>query len=267
MRHRSVAAAFSLATLAILALATAPLFAQQGLNLPGGGLKPPPPAPIRPYQAVTVTAPSAYNDPSFVAFRKHLGNVVASKDRAALAAMIVPQNFFWMQDRDLADKHKAGIDNLAKAIDLGAKDNSGWQLLNGYANEPTAAALPQQKGIFCAPAQPGIDPKAFEELGKATGTDPSEWGYPTNGGVDVHATAQSNSPVIEKLGMVLIRVLADSSQSTNPDEPYLLHVATPSGKSGYVDAQMLSPLGGDEMCYTKDPTGWKIAGYLGGVAQ
>jgi len=267
MRRSLSATALSLAVATILALATAPLVAQQGLNLPGGGLKPPPPQPIRPYQAVAVAPPAPYDDPSFVAFRKRLADVIASKDRAALAAMIVPQNFFWVQDRDLADKGKSGIDNLAKAVDLAAKDGSGWEILSGYANEPTAAELPQQKGILCAPAEPTIDAKALDALAKATGTDPSEWGYPTNGGVDVHTAAQSSSPVIEKLGMVLIRVLPDSSQPTNPDEPYLLHVATPSGKSGYVDAQTLSPLGGDEMCYVKDASGWKIAGYLGGVAQ
>ena len=40
--------------------------------------------------------------------------------------MIVVKNFFWVQDHDIADKRKAGIDNLAKAIDLDAKDGSGW---------------------------------------------------------------------------------------------------------------------------------------------
>lgn len=267
MRPPLFAAALSLAALLILTLATAPVFAQQGLNLPGGGLKPPPPPPIKPYQPVAVTPPAPYNDSSFVAFREQLADVVAKKDRAALVHIVVAQNFFWVQDRDLADKRKAGIDNLAKAINLDAKDGSGWQVLNGYANEPTAAGLPQQKGILCAPAEPTIDPKAFEALGKATGTEPSEWGYPTNGGVDVHAAAQSSSSVIEKLGMILIRVLPDTSQPSNPNEPFLLHVATPSGKSGYIDAQQLSPLGGDEMCYAKDTGGWKIAGYLGGVSQ
>ena len=28
----------------------------------------------------------------------------------------------------------------------------------------------------------------------------------------------------------------------------------------------IAPLGGDQMCYSKDASGWKIAGYLGGVA-
>ncbi|HUI14206.1 MAG TPA: hypothetical protein VL048_12140 [Xanthobacteraceae bacterium] len=266
MRPPLFAAGLSLAVLVIVALAS-PVVAQQGLNLPGGGLKPPPPPPIKPYQPVVVKPPAAYNDPGFVAFRKQLADVAAKKDRAALAHMIVAQNFFWVQDRDLADKRKSGIDNLAKAINLDAKDGSGWDVINGYANEPTAAELPEQKGVVCAPAAPGIDAKAFQVLGEATGTDPSEWGYPTNGGVDVHAAAQSSSPVIEKLGMILIRVLPDSSQPTNPDQPFLLHVATPSGKTGYIDAQALSPLGGDEMCYTKDAGGWKIAGYVGGVSQ
>jgi hypothetical protein len=267
MRRPLLAAGLSLAALLIVALAAMPAVAQQGLNLPGGGLKPPPPPPIKPYQPVTVTPPATYNDPGFVAFRKQLADVAAKKDRAALAQMIVAQNFFWVQDHDLADKRKAGIDNLAKAINLDAKDGSGWDVLNGYANEPTAAELPEHKGVFCAPAPPGIDPKAFQALVEGTGTDPSEWGYPINGGVDVHAAAQSSSPVIDKLGMVLVRVLPDSSQPTNPDQPFLLHVATPSGKTGYIDAQQLSPLGGDEMCYTKDASGWKIAGYVGGVAQ
>jgi len=260
---RFASATAFIAACAIATLAAASSLAQQGL-LP---LKPAPPAPIKPYHAVAVTAPPTDNDPSFVAFRKQLADVAAKKDRAALARMVVAQNFFWMQDRDLADKRKAGIDNLAKAIGLDAKDGSGWDLLNGYAAEPTAARLPQLKGVTCAPAEPGIDPKAFQALVEATGTDPSEWGYPINGGLDVHAAAQSSSPVVEKLGMVLLRVLPDSNQPANANGPQLLHVATPSGKSGYVDAQQLSPLGGDEMCYTKDAGGWKIAGYLGGVAQ
>ncbi len=84
------------------------------------------------------------------------------KDRAALGKLVVAQNFFWVQDKDLADKSKPGIDNLAKAVDLGAKDGSGWEVLAGFANEPTAAESQQQKGVYCAPADPTIDSTAFE---------------------------------------------------------------------------------------------------------
>jgi hypothetical protein len=269
--HFAAAMTFTTMTLAAVmmtALAGHPGFAQQGqVPLPPGGFKPPPPAPIKPYQAVAVTPPAPFNDPSFVAFRKQVADVTAHKDRAALAKLVLAQNFFWVQDKDLADKSKSGVDNLTKAIDLGAKDSSGWDILAGFANEPTATELPQQKGVFCGPADPTVDPNAFEALGKATGTDPSEWGYPTKDGVEVHAAAQPNAPVVEKLGMNLLRVLPDSGQQSDPNQPLFLHVATPSGKSGFVDAQLVSPLGGDQMCYAKDASGWKIAGYFGGVSQ
>jgi hypothetical protein len=266
--HRPVMTfAFALAA-ALMTLAATPGFAQQGqVPLPGSGFRPPPAPPIKPYQTVAVTPPPRLDDASFSAFRKQLADVIAHKDRAALAKLVTAQNFFWIQDKDLADKRKAGIDNLAKAVELDAKDGSGWDILVGFANDPTAAELPQQKGVFCAPADPIVDQKAFEALGKATQTDPSDWGYPTKEALEVHAAAQANSPVIEKLGINLVRVLPDNGPPADTNEPFFLHVATPSGKSGFIDAQALAPLGGDQICYTKDAGGWKIVGYFGGASQ
>lgn len=265
MRRPPIAAAMTLAASILAAPAS---FAQPGqVPLPPGGFKPPPAAPIKPYKPVAVTPPASLSDPGFIAFRKQLGDAAAHKDRAALAKLVLAQNFFWVQDKDLADKRKPGIDNLAKAIDLDAKDGSGWDTIAGYAGEASAAELPQQKGVFCAPADPAVPSADFQALGKATGTDPSDWGYPIKDGLEVHAAAQQNSPVVDKLGMILVRVLPDSTPPTNPNEPVFLHVATPAGKAGFVDAQSLLPLGGDQMCYTKDASGWKIAGYLGGASQ
>jgi hypothetical protein len=249
----------------IAAFAVHPGSAQQGAQQgqsPLPSFRPPPPASIKPYQAVSVL-----NDPSFTAFRNQLGEVAARKDRAALAKMVVTQNFFWIQEQDLADPHKSGIDNLAKAVELDAADGSGWQILGGFATETSAAESPQQPGVFCAPADPKLDPSALEALAKATQTDPSEWGYPNQSGVEVRAAAQPNAQVIDKLGANLVRVLPDTSPPANPNEPFFLHVATPSGKSGYVDAQTVSPLGGDQLCYRKQGSAWKIIGYLGGVLQ
>lgn len=263
MRRHSIAVTVALATLVSF---VAPSFAQQGQpQLPN--LRPPPPAPIKPYQAVAVTPPAPLNDPSFVAFRKQLADAAAHKDRTALSKLVVTQKFFWIQDKDLADLKKSGIDNLAKAVGLDAPDGPGWDVLAGFANEPTAAESSDQKGVICGPADPDIDPKAFEALGKATQTDPSEWGYPLKASAEVHATALANAPVVEKLGVNLVRVLPDSGQQGDANQPMLLHVALPDGKSGFVDAQALSPLGGDQMCYIKDAGSWKIAGYLGGLAQ
>jgi hypothetical protein len=260
MRRPLTASAFGLVAVMLLPVSG---FAQQP-GLPN--LTPPPAAPIKPYQPVAVKPPGPLTDPGFVALRKQLADVAAKKDRAALAKLVA-QNFFWVQDKDLADPHKSGIDNLAKAIGLDAKDGSGWDTLAGFANEPTATESPQQKGVFCAPADPAVDSQKLEALGKATGTDPSEWGYANKDGVELHQTAKPDSPVVEKLGLYLVRVLADTGQGANPNDPLFLHIAAPDGKTGYADAQLVSPLGSDQMCYAKDGSGWKIAGYFGGASQ
>ncbi len=269
MRRYSFAPTLILAVLATAALAAAPVpVLAQGQQTPQIlPLKPPPPPPIKPYAPVAAKPPAAYDDAAFVAFRKQLADVAAKKDRAALAKLVVAQGFFWIQDKDMADPKKPGIENLANAVGLAAKDGSGWVALGGYGGEPTAAELPDRQGVFCAPADPTIDPAAFEALGKATQTDPSEWGYPLKDGVEVHAAAQPNSPVVEKLGLNLVRVLPDSGAPNDPNPPAFLHVATPSGKSGFVAMYAIAPLGGDQMCYTKDSSGWKITGFFGGASQ
>jgi hypothetical protein len=258
----SVAALMAFSPVAELAVAQA-----QQLPSPPNGFRPPPPPPPKPYQPVAATPPSPYGDASFQAFRQQLLEVAARKDRAALAKMFVAQGFFWVQDKDLADKSKPAIDNLAKAIELDAKDGSGWQILAGFASDPTAAELSDHKGIVCAPADPTIDPKQFEALIDATRTDPSEWGYPTKDGLEVRAAIQPNAPVVDKLGLNLVRVLPDSGEQDDGNPPQYLHVATPAGKSGFVPADAIAPLGGDQICYTKAAGGWKIAGYFGGASQ
>ena len=109
--RRGLLAALTIAALTA-AFAANPSSAQQG-QLPLPGFRPPPAPPIKPYQAVAVTPPATLNDPGFIGFRKQLGEVTARKDRGALAKMVVTQDFFWIpQDKDLADAHKSGIDNL-----------------------------------------------------------------------------------------------------------------------------------------------------------
>jgi hypothetical protein len=268
MRLPVIASTMSLALILSAALlpATSDVQAQQ-LPSPPNGFRPPPPAPIKPYQPVAAPPPTAYSDASFQAFHKQLADVVGHKDRAALAKLVVAHGFFWVQDKDLADPAKPGIDNLAKAIDLDAKDGSGWEILSGFAADPTAADLPDHKGVVCAPSDPALDPKQFEALIGSTQTDPAEWGYPTKDGVEVHSAAQPNAPVIDKLGLNLVHVLADSAPPSNPDQTAFLHVATPSGKTGFVTADAVAPLGGDQICYTKSAGGWQITGYFGGASQ
>ncbi len=269
MRQRLIATTLILA--AVTMMLVPELGCAQGqseqLPLPPGGFKPPPMAPIKPYQPVAVKPPTAYGDPSFVAFRKQLADAAERKDSAALAKLVVAQGFFWMQDKDLADKRKSGVANLAKAIDLDAKDGSGWELLSAYASDPTGEPLPDHQNVICAPAEPAIDPKAFEALIEATQSEPLNWGYPSTDGVEVRSAGKPDAPVIEKLGLTLVRVLPDTAPPGDPNQQPFLHIATPSGKAGFVPLEAVSALGNDQMCYAKEAGGWKITGYFGGAAQ
>jgi hypothetical protein len=266
MRHSIIAATMALTAVAA-AFASGTGFAQGQSQTGLPNFKPPPMAPVKPYQTVAVTLPKEFKEPSFVAFRKQLGEIAEHKDKAALGKIVVGQGFFWMQDKDVADKKKSGVDNLVNALDLDAKDGAGWQFLSGYANETTGEPLPDKPAIICAPAEPNLDPKAFEALISATKTQPPEWGYPMQDGVEVHSADKPDAPVIEKLGITLVRVLADNTPPEDPNKEAFLHIATPSGKAGYVPLEAMSSLGTDQLCYSKEGGGWKITGFFGGAAQ
>ena len=137
------------------------------------------PAPVLgPYKPVRITPPPGVNDPTFDTFRKQLTEIANNKDRAALARLVAA-NFFWVpEDKDIADKQKSGIDNLAKALSLDGTDAFGWEALAAYAAETTVMADPQRKGVFCAPAEPVFDEKAADELANTTHTDAADWAFP-----------------------------------------------------------------------------------------
>jgi hypothetical protein len=210
---------------------------------------PPPLSPPKPYKPVAVRLPQPYSDPSFEAFRKELGEIAGRKDRAALAGKVVANGFFWMADGgDKANRRKPGIDNLAAAIGLDNRDGAGWEILADAAEEETLEPIPDKKGVMCSPAAPVFDHKAAEQTAKATGTRTGDWGFPVKGSLDVHAAAQPSSPVLEKVGSVLVRIMPDGPLPGAGDAPlpppgsYFVRIVTPSGKVGYVQDDTISNL-------------------------
>jgi hypothetical protein len=169
---------------------------------------------------------------------------------------------------DKANKRKSGIDNLAAAIGLDDRDAEGWEILAAAANETTLEPIPDKKGVMCSPAGPVFDHRAAAQTAKATGTQPEEWGFPVKGSLDVHAAGQPASPVIEKVGAVLVRIMPEEPRPGAGDAPlpkpgsYFVRIVTPSGKVGYVPDDTLSALDSDRLCFVKDAAGWKIAGYI-----
>jgi hypothetical protein len=228
--------------------------------------RPRPQAPPKPYQTVATTLPVMVNDPSFETFRNKLAEVASRKDKAGLAKLVVTQGFFWMTDKgEKADKNKPAFDNLAAAVQLNAQDGVGWEQLLFYAFDPTAAPSASKKDVTCSPADPTFNEQEFENLLKATQTYLEDWGYPLLNGIEVRSGRLPSAPVIEKLGLHFVRVLADeSTANAPPNQAPTYEIVLPSGKTGYIPAFLLKPLGDDQLCYRKDADGWKIAGYIGG---
>src|SRR5918998_688747 len=276
MRQASLSLTLLAAT-ALTAAYAAPVFAQQRQAPPPAAAPQQQapqaqqaPAPPKAYKPVTITLPKPMADPSFEAFRKQIGEVAEKKDRAALAKMVVAKGFFWDAEAgDKSDKNKSGIDNLVTALRLDAREGSGWEMLGGHAGDPTAAPNPQHKGAVCSPAEPKFDGKQFEALIKATGTEPPEWAYPMQAGLEVRSAAQPNAPVVEKLGLVLVRVLPDEAPAAAPQgqSAPMVKVVGPSGKVGFVPGEALAPLGNEQLCYVKQGNNWLITGYVGGGDQ
>jgi hypothetical protein len=245
----------------LAAAATSSIAQQQQQQVP----LPMQPAPPGPYKAVAVTLPPRQNDASLDAFRKELGDIAKKKDRAALGGKIVAKGFFWQrEDSNDADPKKSGIDNLSAALGLDAPDGSGWQAMENYAAEPSAAPMPEMKGVVCSPAAPSFDEAEMEKVAQSTRTDPADWAYPTANGLEIRAKAEAGSAVVEKLGMVMVRILPEETDSSGD----WLKIVAPSGKVGFAPASALAPFGSDQLCYQKDGGGWKIVGYVGaGVGQ
>jgi len=273
---------FALPTIVVLAC-TSPTFAQSqffkpeqlGVNSPILLVQQKTPAPAAPaaaaaptpkaYKPVSVTPATPAKDASFDAFRKQLADVVKKKDRAALAPLVVSQGFFWEgESGDQADKKKSGVDNLAAAIGLDDKDGFGWGALDAASQDPTLENYEQKKGVMCAPASPQFDEKALDELTKSTQTDFSQWGIPIRVGIEVRSAGQPTASVIDKLGGNLIWVMPEETPpGAGAAPPAFMRVVVPSGKVGYVPTDSIAPLASDQICYSKDGSSWKIAGYVG----
>jgi hypothetical protein len=276
MHHASLSLIL-LATTALIVTPAVPVLAQQRQAPPPAApqqqqapqAQQQAPSPPKPYKPVNITMAKPVSDPTFEAFLKQLADVVQKKDRAALAKMVVAKGFFWdAESGDKADKNKPGVDTLVTALRLDVANGSGWDMLAGHAQDPTAAPNKQHKGAVCSPAEPTFDGKQLEALIKATGTEPPEWGYPAKPGLEMRAAADPNSPVVEKLGMTLIRILPEEAPPSQAQQSSpMLRVVAPSGKVGFASGEDIAPLGNEQICYMKQGNAWMIAGYIGNGDQ
>jgi hypothetical protein len=260
MRRSGLFSTLAAVTVLITAASLGPLLAQGPAKHPQQAPAKDSKAPLRPYTRVPIRLSELQLGPSFDAFRKRLEEIAQKQDRAGLARLVAP-NFFWFREAaEATDKQQRAFDNLVDAIDLdGAESSSwdtlfrGWELLDSYANLGTVMAHKDRAAVFCAPDWPTFDESAVEALLAATKTDDLDWAYPVRNGVEVRSAAAPDAPVIEKLGLHLVRSLESKERK----------VLTPSGRVGYVPDELpvMPFVHMDPLCYLRDASGWKIAGF------
>jgi hypothetical protein len=258
--RRKISAATALLTAAL----AAPVVGHAQTPPPAGGsvVEQTPADLTKPYKPVAITAPMAVSDLALTALRKKIADAAKHRDKAQLAKLVVSKGFFWDREGgDAADKRKQGIENLSAAITLDGKEAVGWDMLAGYAEEPTGSTTPDHPNAICAPGDPSFDPKAMQALLEATGSDLAEWGYPTSNSVEVRDKPDAKTAPRQKLGLNFVRVAPDAASEPAPGA--FLRIVTPDGKFGYVTIDDIAPLGNDQLCYGKDAGDWKITGYVG----
>ena len=218
------------------------------------------PAPTMPYKPVAIVPPKPMIDDSFEAMRKQLGEAAERKDRAAMARLVVRKDFSGTA-RTATPPTSA---NPASTICRQRSASTTKTAPAGTFCRAMSTIRPRRprraRGRMCAPADPGFDGKAFDNLIKTTNTDATEWGYPLSPAIEAHASPQANAPVIEKLGLLFVRIMPERPS----DPPSFTRIATPAGKIGYVSIDSIAPIGNDQICYVKDGGAWKIGGYVGG---
>ena len=58
-------------------------------------------------------------------------------------------------------------------------------------------------------------------------------------------------------------VVGNAAKSNSSWKRQTRAIVTPSGKVAFIPAEMLSPLGIDQLCYAKLDGAWRIIGYAG----
>jgi hypothetical protein len=229
-----------------------------------------------PYPEVKVQAPAPFKpDATLDAMRKAFADAVRRQDAKALFALVSP-NFTWTADGEPAEQFDAkqdGLTNFKVAFgfrEFGKAEDSDsgdafWIVLDDAASDPDLTPRDDNPEMACGPATANIvdedvRDRATEEI--AGEGESLEWVYtlkeitlteqPTGGGT-VAKVSNIAMPVVS-------RYPVPRAGENLPTSFY--EVLLPSGKTGWIDADGVDPVGDDRICYGKDKAGaWKIVGY------
>ena len=222
MRHPLIASTVALATLLSVGVFMPETGSAQQGGRPG---QPPPVAPIKPYKAIAVTPPKPMSDASFDAFRKQLADVASARTAPGWPNWSRRRAFSgckkrtWRtrqirrrQSRQGRRSRRQGRLGLGGAQQLAATDRPPSPCRTTKA---WCVRRPLRLRYECARRPPQVDRKPTRPTGATSSRTASRRA----------ARRQPNAPVVEKLGLILVRVLPDDAPPADNAAPTAIHTS------------------------------------------
>jgi hypothetical protein len=230
-----------------------------------------------PYPEIAVRAlPPFKGDPGLMDLRKKLADAVASRDVAAVTALVAP-DFRWTTGgasaddfdakRDATHNFKVAFGFRAVGGDADGTTDIGpqWGLLEFFARDET---LTQEPGspLVCGSTLAKVTDAANLDVALRRvdeENDLSEWVYMLEETV-LTATPTGGATVARarNAAMPIVSVYPPSPPSgTPPPAPTHFELLLPSGKTGWAPVKDLRPLFVDRVCFSKTGDEWRIALY------
>jgi hypothetical protein len=232
-----------------------------------------------PYDEVTVDiAAPRQPEPAFLSFWKEFSEAVASRNAAALFALVGPM-FVWTSQGALTEEFDPGRDALhnfkvvfgfraqGKDEDGGVESGPYWDALAQFARDPSFYSASDKTSMICGPLlAEATDAAALDEAQKRVeiGDDFGIW-YFTAGDTPVTKSPGDSGAPVGRLGKVAFPVIGlypQPKDGTTVPLPTHYEVLLSSGKTGWIAAAAARPLTADRLCYAKTRDGrWTIVNF------
>jgi hypothetical protein len=215
------------------------------------------------YPQVRVQLAPAYTpDADFDMFRKKFLSAIESKNLLALSELVAP-GFVWTVDNALGADFDPGRDaqhNFRVAFGFrgvgevadGEVENADWNLLKSFAEDDSLYQVGDGDNLVCSPnAATIVSTEVYERAAARVDAaiDDVQWFFTLRATTVAKAPDDTGTP-IGKISVEAVPVLSTHPQDA--DKPTHLEILLPSGRRGWIPANVARPLQGDRLCYVRN---------------
>jgi hypothetical protein len=232
-----------------------------------------------PYPEVTVEIAAPLRpEPGFQLFWKAFSDAVASRNAAALFALVGPQ-FAWTSQGALTAEFDPGRDAVhnfkvvfgfraqGRDEDGGVANGPYWDELAQFVSDPTFYSASDKTSMICGPLLAEATDAALLEQARQRleiGDDSGTWYFTADDTPVAKSPGDTGAPVgrLGKIAFPVIGAHPPAKDGTKAPAPTHYEVLLPSGTTGWIAAGTARPLMGNRLCYAKTQDGrWTIVNF------